>query len=86
MISSIFTDSFSDDSEMLSTALDDNPQYPSTDDFGEQTITADGSPIQRHRLSGTSESLFQNSRMMVFKNGEIAAMKDAVAQWANGDM
>jgi hypothetical protein len=23
---------------------------------------------------------------MGFKNGEIAAMKDAVARWANGDM
>jgi hypothetical protein len=80
MISSIFTDSF----RVLSMATDDNPQYPSTDDFGEQTITADGSPIQGHRPSGTS--LSQNSRMMVFKNGEIAAMKDAVAQWANGDM
>jgi hypothetical protein len=53
MISSIFTDSFSDDSEIGS-------QWP-------QMTT-------------------QNPRMMVFKNGEIAAMKDAVAQWANGDM
>jgi hypothetical protein len=69
--------------KMLSMATDNNPQYPSTDD-GEQTITADGSPIQGHRPSGTS--LSQNSRMMGFKNGEIAAMKDAVAQWANGDM